>query len=315
MFLASNYQALQNAEVKFFQKHGGTFTRFYAFWRDNLFERVMRLFVWTDTDPVPPKEIEIRLHLQGHCGVANLKIDDYDSDGQSGLTAFFGNYYGVGKYFDEKPYYMLRCPIWAGGAKVGEECEVISNNSLRNPTIEVVEHYAYLLAHAEVTLGGVLINARDAGGVPVATSTKQLESIKTYQKKLYNGEAGVVTDNGALGVQYAGVSRQTNQNAVDIVEVRQKLLKNFYADIGIRASFDKRSNAVTSEVEADTSMLLLNNSDMLDSRRRGADAVNALFGTNWRVELSPEIQYNINEATATTGATGADGADDMEGGE
>lgn len=306
MFLSENFDALNNAEVKFFQKRGGTFTRFYSFWRDNLFERVMRLFVWTNTDPVPPKEIEIRLHLNGHCGIADFRLDGADPDGQNGLTAFFGNYYGVGKYFDEKPFYMLRCPIWAGSAKIGEECETISNNALRNPTIEVVDHYAYMLAHAEVTLSGVLINARDAGGVPVATSTKQLESIQSYQKKLYNGESGVVTDNGALGVNYAGVSRQTNQNAVDIVEVRQKLLKNFYADIGIRASFEKRSNSVVSEVEADTSMLLLNNSDMLDSRKRGADRVNALYGTNWRCELSPEIQYNLTEPTATTGATGAD---------
>lgn len=309
MFLSTNYQQLESAEVKFFQKHGGTFTRFYAFWRDNLFERLMRLFVWK-CDPVPQKEIEMRLHLQGHAGIADFRIDDYDTDGQSGLTAFFGNFYGVAKYFDELPYYMLRCPLWSGSAKIGEECEVISNNSLRNPTIEIAEHYAYLLAHAEVTLGHTLINARDAGGVPVATSTKQLESIKTYQKKLYNGESGVVTDNGALGVNYAGVSRQTNQNVVDIVEVRQKLLKNFYADIGIRATFDKRSNTVVNEIEADTSMLLLNNSDMLDSRKLGCKKVNALFGTNWSVELAPEIQYNVTPDTS--GATGADGADETE---
>lgn len=304
MFLTANYTALQNAEIKFFQKEGGTFTRFYAFWKDNLFERLMRLFVWK-CEPIPAKEIEMRLHLQGHCGVADLQIRGEDTDGQSGLTAFFGNYYGVGKYFDEKPFYMLRCPIWAGSGKVGSDCEVISNNSLRNPTIEIVEHYAFLLAHTEVTLNSTMINARDAGGVPVATSTKQLESITAYQKKLYNGVSGVVTDNGALGVNYAGVTRQTNQNVVDVVEVRQKLLKNFYADIGIRASFDKRSNAVTSEVEADTSMLLLNNSDMLDCRKLGAQRVNSLFGTNWSVELAPEIQYNI-----TPDSSGANGADD-----
>ena len=310
MFLTNNYEALKNAEVKFFQKEGGTFTRFYAFWKDNLFERLMRLFVWR-CDPVPAKEIEMRLHLQGHCGIADFIITGEDTDRQSGLTAFFGNYYGVGKYFDEKPFYMLRCPIWAGSGKIGTDCEVISNNSLRNPTIEIVEHYAFLLAHTEVTLNSTMINARDAGGVPVATSTKQLESITTYQKKLYNGVMGAVTDNWGLGVNYAGTTRQTNQNVVDVVEVRQKLLKNFYADIGIRAAFDKRSNAVTSEVEADTSMLLLNNSDMLDSRKNGAERVNRLYGTNWSVELAPEIQYNLS--ANTSGAYGADGTE--EGGE
>lgn len=302
MFLADNYRSLVNHEVKYFQKQGGTFTEFFAFWRDNLFERVMRLFVWDcDGDPVLPKEIEIRLHLQGHAGIADFSIESIDTRGQSGITAFFGNFYGVAKYFDEKPYYMLRCPLWAGSGTIGVDCEVISNNSLRNPTIDVINHYAYLLAHTEVTLGGSLIAARDAGGVPVATSTKQLESIKTYQKKLYNGEQGVVTDNGALGVNYAGVTRATSQNVLDIVEVRQKILKNFYADIGIRATFDKRSNTVVDEIVADTPMLLLNSSDMIDSRAKGCKAVNRLFGTNWTVELSPEIQYQP-DPTAPAGA-------------
>lgn len=289
MFLTANFNELNSKEVRYFQKQGGSFTAFYHFWRDNLFERVMRLFVW-ECDPVPQKEIEIRLLLAGHCGIADL-VAPAGYEDQSGITAFFGNYFGVGKYFDEKPEYMLRCPIWAGAAKVGRDCAVISNNSLRNPTIEVVEHYAFLLAHTEVTLQRVLISARDAGGVPVATSSRQEESIRTYQRKLYNGEDGVVTDPGAFGVQYAGQSRQTSQSVAEVMETRQKLIKNFYADIGVRASFEKRSNAVVEEVEADTSMLLLNDADMLNSRKEGAEAVNKLFGLNWSVELAPEIRY------------------------
>ena len=301
MFLTENTAALENANVRYFQKRGGTFLNFFAFWKDNLFERVMRLFVW-NCDPVPQKEIEMRLHLQGHCGIADFVNDE---NGEAELTAFFGNYYGVGKYFDQKPFYMLRCPIWAGSAKIGVNCEVIDNNSLRNPTIEVINHYAFMLAHTEVTLNKSMISARDAGGVPVATSSKQLESIRTYQRQLYNGEDGVVTDNGALGVQYAGTTRQTAQNVVDVLEVRQKLLKNFYADIGIRASFDKRSNTVVDEIVADTSMLLLNNSDMLDSRQQACKRINNLYGTSWSVELSPEIQYDTEaESYGTYGAEG-----------
>lgn len=292
MFLSANFNDLNNKELRYFQKAGGTFTMFYHFWRDNLFERVMRLFVWV-CDPVPQKEIEMRLHISGHCGIADL-VAPAGYEDQSGLTAFFGSFHGVGKYFDERPDYTLRCPIWSGSAVIGEDCAVISNNSLRNPTLEVVEHYAYLLAHTEVTLSRAMISARDAGGVPVATSTRQLDSITAYNRKLYNGEDGVVTDMGALGVQYAGTNRQTSQSVAEIMETRQKLIKNFYADIGVRASFEKRSNAVVDEIEADTSMLLLNDADMLKCRQDGAKAVNALFGTNWSVELAPEIKYNVD---------------------
>lgn len=267
-----------------------TYNAFYEYWRDNLFERIMRLFIWENTGVVKPKEIEQRLHLQGHCGISKLPND-------SELTAFFGNFYGVAKYADERPFYNVRCPIYAGQRTVGKTIAVIDNNALRNPTIELVHHYAALLGHTEVTYIDTMVNARDSGGIPVANNEKQKQSIIDYQGKIFNGQYGVVADMGALGVNYAGTDRRTNQNILDIWAVRNKIIKDFYGDIGVRASFDKRSNSVEAEVIADTSMLLLNVSDMLNSRIKGAEAVNELYGTNWSVRLSDEIQYTEeNEA-------------------
>jgi hypothetical protein len=278
-----------NKALTFFQKNGGTFLSALTFWRENLFERIMRLFVWSNTEPVPAKEIEQRLLIQGHCGVFNFKDP---STGITELTAMFGNFFGVGKYIDEKPGYTMRCPVWSGSTKVGVNSVVISNNSLKNSALPLVDHYAFLLAHADVTLSRAMIEARDAGGVPVATSDKQKADMVAYNKKRYNGEDGVIIDFGALGVQYAGADRHTSQNIVDIMDVRQRILKSFYADIGVRASFEKRSNSTTSEVQADTSMLLLNIADMIEYRKKGAEAVNAMFNTNWQVEIAPEINYD-----------------------
>lgn len=294
MFLEETSEAkakFDNKALKFFQKTGGTFLQFNAYWTENLFERIMRLFVWDGTEPVPAKEIEQRLLIQGHCGVFNFKDP---KTGITELTAMFGNFNGVAKYMDELPRYMMRCPVWSGNTEVGKNSVVISNNSLRNPALPLVNHYAYLLAHTDVTLSRLMIAARDAGGVPVATSDKQKQDIEAYQRHIYNGEDGVVTDLGALGVEYAGSDKHTNQNIVDVMDVRQRILKNFYSDIGVRASFEKRSNATVNEVEADTSMLLLNITDMLESRKRGADDVNNMFNTNWSVKLADEINYNLD---------------------
>ena len=306
MFLEETSEAkakFDNKALKFFQKTGGTFLQFNAYWRENLFERIMRLFVWDKTEPVPAKEIEQRLLIQGHCGVFNFKDP---KTGITELTAMFGNFNGVAKYMDELPRYMMRCPVWSGNTEVGKNSIVISNNSLRNPALPLVNHYAYLLAHTDVTLSRLMVAARDAGGVPIATSEKQKQDIEAYQRRQYNGEDGVVTDLGAIGVEYAGSDKHTNQNIVDVMDVRQRILKNFYSDIGVRASFEKRSNATVNEVEADTSMLLLNITDMLESRKRGADAVNNIFGTNWTVKLADEINYNLDNESEVA----ADEADD-----
>lgn len=285
MFLSELKKEQDSNEIFTYAKQSCTYKAYYEYWIEQLFERIMRLFVWENTDDVEPKEIEERLLLQGHCGITKIL-------GEKELTAMFGNFYGVSKYVDDKPYYMVRCPLYSGSRTIGKDIVIIRNNSLKNSTYSLVHHYATLLAHNEVTLVDTLINVRDGGGIPVATTEKQKQSIIAYQSKIFNGQYGAVTDIGNLGLQYIGSDRKTHQNIMDIVTTREKILKSFYSDIGVRSAFEKRSNSVEAEVEADTSLLLLNLSDMLDSRKKGAEEVNKLFGTNWNVHIAKEIDYS-----------------------
>ena len=294
MFL-TNYVDMDSKDGKEISKlarESCTFNAFYEYWRDQLFERIMRLFVWENTYSlednkvvgIKPKEIEQRLLLQGHCGISVL-------EGETELTAFFGNFYGVSKYLDERPNYMIRCPIYSGSRTIGKDIVVIDNNSLRNPAYDLVHHYALLLAHNEVTLIDIMVNARDAGGIPVAATEKQKQSIQQYQAKVFNGQYGIVTDIGNIGINYVGTDRKTTQTIQDVYMTRKQLLNSFYSDIGVRSAFEKRSNSVEAEVEADTSLLLLNLADMIDAREKGCEAVNDMYGTNWSVHIAEEIDY------------------------
>ena len=281
-FLGTFLNTDEGRKITTLAKESCTYNVKYGYWRDALFERVMKLFVWENTGDLKPKEIEQRLILKGHCGIAEYKGE---------LTAFYGSFYGVTKYMDEWTNYIVRCPIYTGEKKIGTDVVVIDNNSLRNPTFELVHHYATMLAHTEVSLINCLINARDSGGVPIASTEKQKASIREYQNQLFNGKYGVVTDIGNLGVTYAGSDRKTQQDLIDIMETREKLIKSFYSDIGVRSAFEKRNNTVQAEVEADTSLLLLNLADMLKCRERACEEVNKLFGTNWSVHVAREIDY------------------------
>ena len=281
-FLGTFLNTDEGRKITTLAKESCTYNVKYGYWRDALFERVMKLFVWENTGDLKPKEIEQRLILKGHCGIAEYKGE---------LTAFYGSFYGVTKYMDEWTNYIVRCPIYTGEKKIGTDVVVIDNNSLRNPTFELVHHYATMLAHTEVSLINCLINARDSGGVPIASTEKQKTSIREYQNQLFNGKYGVVTDIGNLGITYAGSDRKTQQDLIDIMETREKLIKSFYSDIGVRSAFEKRNNTVQAEVEADTSLLLLNLADMLKCRERACEEVNKLFGTNWSVHVAKEIDY------------------------
>ena len=278
--------------LKLFEKSGQnacTYPDFYRYWKENLFERLFRLFIYEGMDDeIMPREIEQRLFLAGHCGIAQYKKK---------LTAFFGSFFGVTVYQDQWTNYNVHSPIYSGTYDIDKNIVIINNNSLRNPSFLHVDHYAKLLAHAEVTLMMAMVQARDSGGVPVAQNEKVKQSILSYQAKQFNGKIGCVMDQSGIGVEYMGADRHTQSDINSVWEVRTKLLKNFYSDIGIRSSFDKKSNAVVDEITSDSTMLLYNVSDMLEERKTGIEKVNEMFGTNWSVRLSDQIDYDDeNEA-------------------
>ena len=260
-----------------------TYPDFFRYWRENLFERLMRLFIWEGMDNPLPKEIEQRLIIAGHCGICDFK---------GRLTAFFGSFFGVTVYNDMWTNYNVHSPVYSGSKTIDKDLIVIDNNSIRNPSLLHVNHYAALLAHAEVTLMMQMVEARDSGGVPIAKTEAAKQSILNYQAKKYNGKIGCVSDPAGIGVEYQGADRHTSLDISGIWDVRTKLLKQFYADIGVRATFDKRSNTVVDEITSDTSMLLYNVSDMINCRKDACEKINNLFGTNWSVRLSDEIDYS-----------------------
>lgn len=270
-----------------------TYPAYYRFWTNELFQRLTRLFVWNNTYKiedgkligVDPKQLETRLILRGFTVVAKMKDTDKE------LTSFFGSMFGPTKYYNEWKKVNIHCPIYAGTRSIDQDAVIINNTSIRNPSYMYVHHYATLLAHAEVTLVDMMIDARDNGGVPIARTQKQFESIRAYQNKRFIGKYGVVTDIGGLGVDYAGSDRKTSQSILEVLEARNKLIRSFYSDIGIRAAFEKKSNVNSLEIDGNDSLLKFNISDALEQRKLACEKINSLFGVDWSVELPEEIDY------------------------
>ena len=272
-------------DISQYARENSTYSAFYFHWRDELFSYVMRLFK-AKTDPIPMKEIEIRLMMQGHCGIAEL-----DFSGKKELTAFWGYPNGISKYRDDLPFYSCRCPVWAGNLTVGKDCEVIKNNTLMNPLFDLVHHYAILLAHNEVTMIHTLVNARNANGVPIASTTKQKKSIKEFIGKVFNGQYDVVTDIGNMGIEYAGANTGTALGASELWDSRERILNSFLESIGVKGSLEKNSNSVVDEVNAGTPRLLINLDDMLNERNEACDRINRHWGVNWSYELNENLDY------------------------
>lgn len=284
-----------NTNLKQISKRSGTFSYSYDYWLEVLFERAMRLFKWsgTETDDnktnVPAKHIEGILLLNGTAGVCN-----YNEQGsREKKLAVFNGMFGAGPtvYYGEFKGYNVYSPIFSAQLTVDKDVIVMNNNRCRNSLYPLCHKYAILLAHTEVSLVNTLINGRDSGGIPVASTEAQKVAIENYRNALCEGKVGAIVDPAFSGVEFLGVNKNTTLSIKDLMEVRENLLDSFYNDIGVRTSKDKKGNMIVEEVRANDSMLLLNISDMLDCRKKGAEAVNKMFGTNWSVDIADEINY------------------------
>lgn len=279
------YMEHENFSKNRFLKENTTFSAGYDYWKELLFERAVRLFVWKGTDDVPPKEIEFALMLTGSAGVT----DKYEEK----LAVFNGNLSGRPTvYYDEFESYNVHSPVYRANLKIDKEVIVVNNNACRNSIAPLVSRYAILLSHIETSLVNTLINGRDSGGIPIASTAAQKSAIEDYRNSLCNGKVTSILDPAFSGVQFIGVDSNATLGVTELIEARQNTLASFYADLGVKTAREKKGNMITEEVNANDSMLLLNLSDMLHCRQEGARKVNEMFGTNWTVEIAEELKYN-----------------------
>lgn len=264
-----------------------TFKPIYNFFLQNLFERCMRLFIWNTNNIIPPKEIESILILNGICCIT----DKYNNK----LTAFNGWYSGEPTvYYDIYKSFSVYSPIYSNILNVNE-CVLVHNNSINTPLYPLINEYAILLAHNELTIINTLINARNLDGVPIAKNNAQKESILAYRNSLCNGKISVVMDDAFDSIDFKGINLQSHQNIGELIECRKKLFDSFYNDIGVKTSWNKKGNMIEEEVQADEPMLLININDMLDCRKKACEEINKKYGVNFNVDLCEELKYKRKE--------------------
>lgn len=281
-------------DLTFLKPNQYSFGVCYNYWREQLFERCMRLFVYKNLpDTLPRKEIEQRFIMQGF----NVITDVYKKE----LRTFYGtltNFTGI--YFDVPLAVSVASPIFSTTINK-DKFVLVDNSSARNALYPLIHHYAVLLGHATVTLQNILVNARDINGVPVAVTQQQKESISKYFSSLWNGKKSSILDKSFLGVEFAGANTGQGMNIKDCMETINNLIDNFYNDIGVKTAKDKKGNMLTPEIEADNPMLLLNINDMLDCRRKGFEEVNKKYGTNIKVDIAEELKSRCDVAATLQG--------------
>lgn len=258
------------------------------YWQNQLAEKVISMFSWEGL-PFPQKEIEVPLLLHGYVGVCKSKT----IDGKEKIVACRNmSMSGVTEYPDEFKYFTLSAPTLVPKIyKIGKDCVIIDTNQLRFPLIHLVNRYALMLSHAEITLLCETVNERYSE-IFRSQDKQQERNILKWREKVENGDyCSVMDSEESLLLENPISFKPVNSSHMNnFVDVRNNIYKAFLTEIGVKFGNEKKERMIVDEVESNDQSLLLNVNDLLECRQKACDDLNTILGLNVSVKLSKPFE-------------------------
>ena len=191
--------------------------------------------------------------------------------------------------------------------KINEDCIVIPNDSMYLGLLPMYAKYCTLMNENEITMLLATVNKR-IQHLLSANDDNTLESAKKFLEKVFDGEIGVIGESKLFESLKVNTTSTTSQVSMkDLFEYEQYLKASMYNEIGLSANFNmKRERLSSSEVEANTDNLYPLVDDMLNSRRKGLEKVNEMFGLDIQVEFNSSWDYRLFNGEPVHSITGTE---------
>lgn len=262
------------------------------YWFNKLLNIMLQIFEYEGLpSSIPKREFEIPLLLDGYVGVFNNK--------KYGLVASRIEPYGQDKYYDPIAYTYAQPELGGGNIKIGIDGVIIYNSELQHNAYEFdtdggaytfLKRYARMLADIESTISNYMVDIRDTE-YAVAKNDAIKQSLEAYFLNKQAGKRTVITDDLIMSA-FESIQRPQRSSADrinDLLIAKDKILEQFFRDIGVKFYNPKKAQVTEDEIEADTQLLVISTDDMLEERRAGVERINDLFGTSITVKLNPKF--------------------------
>lgn len=277
--------------------------RGYDYWYFKLLDLIINMFEYRNLPAgISKRDLELNLLITGHATIIAKK----DGTLFTPLTSL----YGYDEYYQPtKAVFANPVVITSKEYTIGEDCTVVYNNSLQDSIFYVkadsglntfIQRYARQLADIESTINIYSVNSR-LESIPVSNDNAVMESLKNFFKNLTIGKRAIVSDSSIIeNFRNVDINRTGIKDGInDWLIARDKVLEQFYRDLGIRMTNQKKAQVNTDEVESNDQLLLISSDDMLKARKKGYDDANNMFGTSIEVRLNP--LYDIKNVEGGNG--------------
>lgn len=263
----------------------------YDYWFNKLLNYCLGMYTYKNMPKsLPAREVLMNLLLTGHCVI-------FQNEGE--LITCTTTLFGFDLYYRPTKATFGNVKINSRTLELGVDSEIvyltrIQGNVLTKQVVDsglksFIARYARQMADIESTCNIYTVNMRNVS-FPVAMDDATKAQIQNFYNQLVLGKREVITDNFILesfrNVDIAPARTQDKLN--DLLIARDKILANFFQDIGVKYRQEQKKAQMTEdEIETDEQLLVLNVKDMLECQREGFERVNDLFGTSIEVDINP----------------------------
>lgn len=271
----------------------------YRVWINYLNNCTCQVFKYSGID-FPSREIERLLQAMGFVGIVKVDKGEY-----SGVIPAYSSMSGATNFIDMFSQLTWTTPLNYGNSTIGVDCVVGENNYLRKETTSDNELYAHLLTHTDLSIQAILVNNR-ANMLTSASTQAQADTINNWFQSLANGKLLAITHKkdaytvlNSAEINIEDLYNRNNRDITDYYRMRDNLLKSFYARWGLVGNQEKAERVISAELDTGLQRALFNVEDMLACRKEMCDKVNAMFGTNWSVDLNTQIERQMETVNDT----------------
>jgi len=266
----------------------------FNYWFSKLLNILLSVFEYENLpETLPPRDIELQLMLSGHCIVFINKSE---------LLTTYTSLFDLDEYYQPTKAVYAQPIIGSDNLTIDSYDNVIIYNSslkdnimgcyIDNSLLTFIQRYSRMLADCESTFNIYCVNNRITN-YPIAKDDKVKMSLSKFFNAFKLGRHEIITDDKIIESFNAETFRnETSIKPIDWLESRDKILEQFYRDIGIKFRNPKMSQMNVEEVESDEQVLLISLDDMLKSRQNGIDKLNKKFGLNVSVKISDKFDRN-----------------------
>lgn len=254
-----------------------------------MLDRTQRMFEYKGLpDTIPKQMLEFLLQINGFACFTKVKGE---------LYAFYGGLGGEPDVYYRPTICNVSSPAldWSGTLKIGTDCIIVRNDSFMRGLVPLYQRYATAMVENDLSFKLATINTRIQSLISAPDDTTKAAGEK-YLQDVADGKLGVIASNEFLEGIKVQPNTSTLRTFTDLIEYQQYLKASWYNEIGLNANYNmKREKLSTTESQMNNDALLPLVDDMLESRQKCLEEVNALFGTNITVDFASSWEKLLQE--------------------